>query len=107
MLKTTPTLSVTSLFAERDAKRRKDREADEQLTRKKQEELDAFKQRLDEFKLSDDRVEAVLVRIKRAFENNESELMLTSFPSSFCTDRGRAVNNPEPPRKNDASEGDR
>ena len=104
---TSPALSVASLLAARDAKRRKDREAEEQLMRKKQEELDAFKRRLDEFKLTDDRVEAVLVRIKRAFENNEAELMLTSFPSSFCTDHGRAVNNPEPPRKNAGSERDR
>jgi hypothetical protein len=96
---TGPVFSVASLFAEREAKRRKDREAEEQLRRKKEEELAAFKKRLDEFQLTEDRVQAVLARIKRAFEDGESELMLTSFPSSFCTDSGRAVNNPERPGK--------
>ena len=96
---TSPVFSVASLFAEREAKQRKDREAEEQLRRKKEEELAAFKKRLDEFQLTEDRVQAVLARIKRAFEDGESELMLTSFPSSFCTDSGRAVNNPERPGK--------
>jgi hypothetical protein len=94
-----PVLTVASLFAERDARRRKDREDEELLHRKKEEELEAFKHRLDEFRLTDGHVQAVLARIKRAFDNGETELMLTSFPSSFCSDGGRAVNNPEPPSK--------
>ena len=46
-----PGLSVTSLFAERDARRRRDEEAAEQLQRRKEEELAAFRQRLDNFRL--------------------------------------------------------
>jgi len=34
-----------------------------------------------------------LDRIKRAFERNETELMISSFPCSFCTDGGRAIGN--------------
>ena len=34
-----------------------------------------------------------LGRIKRAFERGETELMMSSFPSSFCTDGGRAIIN--------------
>lgn len=90
---TGPSLSVAGLFADRDARRRRDRDAEEALKRKEREELAEFKKRLDTFQLTDDRVQAVLARIKVAFERGESELMLTSFPSSFCTDRGRAVNN--------------
>lgn len=85
--------SVAALFAERDERRRRDREAEEQLKRKDQEELTEFKRRLENFQLTDDRVQAVLRRIKIAFERGETELLLTSFPSSFCTDHGRAVNN--------------
>lgn len=86
-------LSVAGLFAEREERRRRDHDAEEALKRKEREELAEFKKRLDTFQLTDDRIQAVLARIKGAFDRGESELMLTSFPSSFCTDRGRAVNN--------------
>jgi hypothetical protein len=87
------TLSVAALFAERDALRRRDREAEEQLQRRKEEELVEFKKRLDNFKLTDEVIQSGLDRIKRAFERGETELMVASFPSSFCTDDGRAIIN--------------
>ena len=90
---TSPNLSVTSLFADRDAHRRRDREAAEQLQRQKEEELAAFKKRLNDFHLTDDVIEANLGRIRRAFERGETELMIASFPSSFCSDDGRAIIN--------------
>lgn len=95
-----PTLTVAALYAERDERRRRDREAEEQLTRKRQEELAQFKKRLDDFKLTDERVAAVFDRIRRAFERGETELMLTSFPSDFCTDKGRAISNASAPSIN-------
>jgi hypothetical protein len=88
-----PSLSVAALFAERDARRKREREEEEQLGRKQREELAAFKQRLEAFQVTDAHVEAVLDRIRGAFERGETELLLTSFPSSFCSDHGRAVNN--------------
>jgi hypothetical protein len=90
---TAPGLSVATLFAEREARRRREREEAEHLQRKQAEELTAFKQRLENFELTDALVQAVIERIRRAFERGETELILTSFPSSFCTDSGRAVNN--------------
>src|SRR5580700_8656623 len=87
------TLSVAALFCERDARRRSDREAEDQLRRHKEEELAAFRQRLDNFKLTDEIIQSGLDRIKRAFERGETELMIASFPSTFCTDDGRAVIN--------------
>lgn len=85
--------SVAALFAERDAQRRRDREAAEDLSRRQQEELAAFRKRLDEFELTDERVEAVQRRIRAAFERGENELMFATFPSEFCTDGGRAIQN--------------
>src|SRR4051812_43815436 len=85
------TLSVAALFAERDARRRQELEAEEQLKRKKQEELADFRNRLENFHLTDAHIDTVLYRIKRAFERGETDLMLTAFPSSFCTDDGRAI----------------
>jgi hypothetical protein len=93
-----PTLSGAALFAEREAQRNRDREADEKLHQRKEEELAGFKKRLGNFQLTDERVKSNLDRIKRAFERGETELMFATFPSSFCTDGGRAIGNAgEPP----------
>jgi hypothetical protein len=86
-------LSVAAMFAERDARRRREREAEEQMRRKQDEELAAFKKRLDEFQLTDEAIDLTMEKIKRAFERHETELMFASFPSSFCRDDGRAIIN--------------
>lgn len=86
-------LSVSALFAERDARRRRDQEAEELLQRRREEELEDFRQRLENFKLTDEIIQSGLDRIRRAFERGETELMIASFPSAFCTDHGRAVIN--------------
>jgi len=100
-----PTLSIAALFEERETKRRRDREAEEWLQKKNEEELNDYKRRLDEFRLTNERVEAVLQRVRSAFDRGETELMLTSFPSSFCTDGGRAVNNADLPPINKPKDG--
>ena len=43
--------------------------------------------------LTDEVIHSCLDRIKRAFERGETELMFASFPSTFCSDDGRAVIN--------------
>jgi hypothetical protein len=88
-----PALSVSALFAEREARHRQDREAAEQLQKRKDEELAEFRKRLDNFQLTDQIIESALNRIRRAFERGETEFMIASFPSSFCTDDGRAIIN--------------
>lgn len=57
-------LSVNGLFAERDAQRRRESEAAEQLQRRKEEELAEFRERLDNFRLTDEIIESGLDRIK-------------------------------------------
>src|SRR5664279_2899544 len=88
-----PALSVDSLFAERDMRRRRDSEAEQQLQRRRQEELAEFRKRLDNFQLTDEIIQSCLDRVKRVFELGENELMITSFPSTFCTDDGRSIIN--------------
>jgi hypothetical protein len=88
-----PALSIYSLFADRDALRRREKEQEEQLKQRQQEELTVFRKRLETFEVTDENRQNAIERIKRAFERGETELMLTSFPSSFCVDDGRAVIN--------------
>lgn len=92
-----PKLSVAGLFADREARRRKERAEEEAMARQRNEELAQFKRRLENFQLTDDIVSAVMERIRRAFDRGETELMLTSFPSSFCSDNGRAIINADAP----------
>jgi hypothetical protein len=87
------TLSVADLFAERDARRRHDKEAEDQLQRRRDEELADYRQRLDDFQLTEAVIQSGLARIKHVFELGENEMMFASFPSSFCTDDGRAIIN--------------
>jgi len=86
-------ITVATMFAERDARRRREREAEEQMRRKQDEELAAFKKRLDDFVLTQEAVHLTMEKIKRAFDHGETELMFASYPSSFCSDDGRAIVN--------------
>jgi hypothetical protein len=60
-------LSVSALFAECDARRR-GKDAEEQLQRRKKEELAGFRKRPENFQLTDALIESGLGRIRRAFE---------------------------------------
>jgi hypothetical protein len=83
-------LSVAAMLAERDARRRREKSAEEQSRRKQEEEVADFKKRLDNFVLTQEAVNLVMDNIKRAFDRGERELMISSFPSGFCTDDGRS-----------------
>jgi hypothetical protein len=63
------------------------------MLRKQDEELAAFKKRLDDFVLTQEAVDLTMDKIRRAFDRGETELMFTSYPSGFCSDDGRAIIN--------------
>ena len=88
-----PALDVSEVFAEREGRRRREQAADDQLKLREREALAEFKERLDGFELREATIAAGLDRIRRAFDRGETELMVTAFPSSFCTDGGRAIGN--------------
>src|SRR6478672_5311823 len=98
MTQTAEDLSVAKLFAEREERRRRDREVAERFQHRKEEELAAHRQRLENVHLAEEMIPAQLERLKHAFERGESELMVASFPCDFCSDGGREVINAgEPP----------
>jgi hypothetical protein len=101
-----PSLSVNELFAQRDARLEREKEAREQLAHKKEEDLAKSRNRLDEFQLTDVYTQKLMEGIRRAFERGEPELMIVSFPSNFCTDGGRAIENAGEPPINKASKQD-
>jgi len=90
-------LSVNELFAERAARRQREKEADAKLQRDVDERDKEFKQRLDAFQMTDALRYALADKIKHAFERKETELVIVTFPVGFCTDGGRAVANIDAP----------
>ncbi len=102
-------LSVQALAAERDARRRREQELETQLKRAEAERLAHFKKRLDTFQVTDAHRRTVIDKIRRAFDQGETEIMVASFPSGFLTDNGRAIiNADEPPiNKPDQPAGER
>jgi hypothetical protein len=88
-----PVLSVDSLFAERDARRSREREAEQNLKQQEKEHEAEYRKRLEAFEMTDALRQTFIHRIKHAFERGDTEVMLASFPSSFCSDSGRAISN--------------
>jgi hypothetical protein len=43
-----------------------------------------------------DAIARVMAVVRRAAEQGKSEVQLVQFPSEYCSDRGRAINNAEP-----------
>jgi len=43
-----------------------------------------------------DMMARVMAVVRRAAEQGKSEVLLFQFPSEYCTDRGRAINNADP-----------
>src|SRR5271165_7009620 len=93
-------LSLSSLFAERDAAREREREAAEKLKEHEHEDDVVLKKRLDAFQMTDELRAHFIAKIKTAFEHGANELMMVSFPSRICSDEGRAIANSDVPPLN-------
>jgi hypothetical protein len=64
--------------------------------RKQQEEENAFRQAFMERELRPDAIERFNTRVRRAAEQGQQDIEIARFPSEYCTDHGRAINNFEP-----------
>ena len=73
----------------------KAKEALERL-RKQQEEESALRQAFMERELRPDAFERFNTRVRRAAEQGQQDIEIGRFPSEYCTDRGRAINNFDP-----------
>lgn len=64
--------------------------------RKAEEERNAFREMFMTREIHPDVDERVSERVRRAAEQGDREVMVFTFPSDFCTDGGRALNNFDP-----------
>ncbi|MBY8976820.1 hypothetical protein KHP62_13435 [Rhodobacteraceae bacterium NNCM2] len=68
----------------------------EEQKAKAQAELDEFTNAFLNEQVTDEEIAKVRRLVMNAVKNGEMEAMVYSFPSTLCTDRGRAINNSDP-----------
>jgi hypothetical protein len=90
-----PQISAKELRAKM-AQRQMD-EAEKALKRQREqaEELEAFETYFMNSEITEDDRQQIRQRVYRLAEQGQTELMILSFPSEFCADGGRAINNNE------------
>lgn len=88
-----PTLTVADLFAAKEAAQARRRAEEAAGLEARQAELKAFTEKLMTYQITAEDKERALLKIRRAFENGEKEIMLIRFPSEICEDQGRRINN--------------
>ncbi|MFB9971604.1 hypothetical protein ACFFMP_17050 [Pseudoroseomonas cervicalis] len=89
-------LTLGSLLAEKEA-RRKARLAEREEQERQARERAAEERRLfDDYALTPEERGRIERRIRKAFEHGDREVMLLAFPSLYCTDGGRRINHALP-----------
>jgi hypothetical protein len=92
-------LSATGLLSPKDLKRIADEQETAKLQevlarrRKEQEEEHRARQDFMERDIKPEGMERFNKWVRRAAEHGHSEIDLLRFPSQYCTDHGRAINN--------------
>jgi hypothetical protein len=86
-------LSLDEMYAARDERERRSEAAAVEVARREREQRTGVRGRFDARRLTDADRRDMLSKVNAAFESGQREVMLVSFPSDFCTDGGRRVNN--------------
>ena len=86
-------LSLGEMCAARDERERRLEGQAAETARRELERRAGERRHLEARGLTEADREGVLSKVEAAFEAGQREVMLVSFPSDFCTDGGRRVNN--------------
>lgn len=86
-------LSLDALHAARDERERRGEAAAADAARQDRDQRSGDRARFDDRRLTDADRRDMLSKVEAAFEGGQREVMLVSFPSDFCTDGGRRINN--------------
>ncbi|MBV1800374.1 hypothetical protein [Siccirubricoccus sp. G192] len=86
-------LSLDELYAARDERERRSEAAAVDAARQERERRTGDRGRFDARGLTDADRRGMLSKVEAAFAGGQREVMLVSFPSDFCTDGGRRINN--------------
>ena len=86
-------LSLDKMYAAREEKKRCSEAAGMAAAQREREHQAGARGRFEARRLTDADRREMLSKVKAAFESGQREVMLVSFPSDFCTDGGRRINN--------------
>lgn len=86
-------LSLDALHAAREERERQREEAAVDAARREGEGRASDRGRFEARGLTDADRKNMISKIKTAFESGQRETMLVSFPSDYCSDGGRRINN--------------
>ena len=86
-------LSLGEMCAARDERERRFKGQAAETAQRELERRAGDRRHLEALGLTEAERKGVLSKVKVAFEAGQREVMLVSFPSDFCTDGGRRVNN--------------
>lgn len=86
-------LSLDNLYAARVERDRRSEAAAVDVARQERDRRAVDRERFEARRLTDTDRNIMLAKVKAAFENDRREVLLVSFPSDFCTDGGRKINN--------------
>lgn len=86
-------LSLDAMYAVREERERHGEEAAVDAARRERERRAGDRGRFEARGLTDVDRKHMVSKIKTAFESGQREAMLVSFPSDYCTDGGRRINN--------------
>ena len=89
-------LSLDDLNAARVERGRRSEAAAVDAARRERDQRAGDRGRFEARRLTDADRSTMVSKVKAAFENGQREVMLVSFPSDFCTDGGRKINNQLP-----------
>lgn len=89
----TLSLSLDAMFNKRDERDRRQEADAAETMRQDRDRRAGDRARFDARGLTDAGRRDLLAKITAAFEAGQREVMLVAFPSDFCTDGGRRINN--------------
>jgi hypothetical protein len=86
-------LSLDEMYAAREERERRSEAAAVAAAQREREHQASDRRRFETRSLTDADRRDMLSKVTAAFESGHREVMLVSFPSDFCTDGGRRINN--------------
>ena len=89
-------LFLDDLYAARVERDRRSEAAAVDVARQERDRRADDRGRFEARRLTDADRSTMVSKVKAAFEHDQREVMLVSFPSDFCTDGGRKINNQLP-----------
>jgi hypothetical protein len=90
---TKPGLTVQDLLAAKAQSLARKRAEEVAAAAQKREEVEAFTRQVMTYRITEEDKARAILKIRRAFDLGERDVMIVQFPSDVCVDSGRRIHN--------------